>query len=278
MSSNSVAGLILSKDRAMQLDAVLRSLSLHCEDIENIDIKVLYLTSDSTHEEQYNKLIDSYAFTEFIKETDFKEQVLSCIKTYEYVLFLVDDIMFVRDFSITNVVESLGNNDDALGFSLRLGMNTTYCYMLDHQQKLPCFTPIDHETLKFTWTDAEYDFNYPLEISSSVYRVSDIYPLALKLEFSNPTIMEFTMYCNSYSFGSSKSCILCKRNSIAFGNPINLVQNISGSNRHGTKIRYSVKELSEMFDKGYRIDVEKYSMFTPKSCNEEVELKFIHTS
>ena len=33
-----VVGLIFSKDRAMQLDATVRSLSMHCQDIDNIDI------------------------------------------------------------------------------------------------------------------------------------------------------------------------------------------------------------------------------------------------
>ena len=265
----------MSKDRAMQLDAVLRSISLHCRDIENMDIKVIYLTTDSTHENQYDKLKEKFAFAQFNRETDFREQVLIYIKEYEYVLFLVDDILFVRDFSIADMAESLGNNDDALGFSLRLGMNTTYCYMLNREQKLPSFASIDNETLKFAWTAAEYDFNYPLEISCSVYRVRDIYPLLGQLEFSNPNNMEYSMCCNSFPYRSSKGHLLCKRNSIAFGIPVNLVQDFNPKNQYGTEIKYSAKELSKTFDEGYRIDVEAYCMFTPNSCNQEVELKFI---
>lgn len=54
---NNIVGIVFSKDRGMQLDAVLRSFYRHCRDIQTIDIQVLYTTSTPVHQRQYNTLI-----------------------------------------------------------------------------------------------------------------------------------------------------------------------------------------------------------------------------
>jgi hypothetical protein len=275
MPINNIIGLLFSKDRAMQLDGALKSFFLHCKDAVNIDISVLYTTSDWMHKKQYQKLAASYPSVNFVEETSFKDQVLECIKPYKFVLFLVDDIIFTRDFSVTEMSGHLEDHEDALGFSLRLGMNTTYCYTLYHDQKLPAFTPVDEYTLKFRWTDAEYDFNYPLEISMSIYRVEDIHPLLEKLSFTNPNSMEYVMSCSAHNFGASKAFLLCKRNSLAFGYPVNTVQTFYTANRLGNEYRYSVKELANLFEMGYRIDVEKYNMLATNSTCYEIKLEFV---
>src|SRR4030042_1966805 len=97
--------LIFSKDRALQLDATLRSFLLYCKDPELSEIRVLYTTTTSLHEEQYRQL-----------------------QKHPY----------------------------AIGFSLRLGKNTTYCYPLDKGQRLPEFQTIEQDILKYNWTNAEY--------------------------------------------------------------------------------------------------------------------------
>ena len=111
-----VVGLLFSKDRAMQLDATLRSLCLNCQNVQNIDLKVVWAYSNQRIEQQYQELANTYPNVEFISQLDFKAQVLASIASYEYVLFLVDDNIFVRNFSINNIIESLSRNQDALDF------------------------------------------------------------------------------------------------------------------------------------------------------------------
>ena len=271
MSISNVTGLVFSKDRAMQLDAALSSLFLHCRDIQNMDLHVLHITSDSFHEKHYNKLMGDYAAVKFLRENNFKKQVHSSIETYEYVLFLVDDTIFARDFSIRNITENLKNND-ALGFSLRLGKNTVYCYSRDISQELPDFIELDKRSLKYDWTNAQGDFGYPLEISSSVYRVNDILPLLHQLEFINPNTLEGQMAANRNAYINKKNHLICNEYSIAFSNPVNIVQNVC-NNRVGSNPQYSADELSQMFEQGYRIDVKKYNDYVPNACHQEVELK-----
>ncbi|WP_378953192.1 glycosyltransferase family 2 protein [Pelosinus sp. sgz500959] len=267
-----VVGLLFSKDRAMQLDATIRSLYVHCQDVQNIDLKVIWAHSNARNEQQYQELVSMYPDVEFISEVDFESQVLASIASYEYVLFLVDDNLFVRDFSIGNIIESLIINLDALGFSLRLGTNTNYCYMLRSDQELPSFTNVDHEFLKFDWTSAQHDFGYPLEVSSSVFRVVDIMAV-LQHSFFNPNTLEAYLNENKIAFCQQKKFLLCNAYSCTFCNPINKVQTIF-NNRAGETFHYPADNLREMFTRGYRIDVEEYCGFLPNACHQEVELKF----
>ncbi len=271
--SEKLAIIMFSKDRAMQLDAALHSYFLHCGDPELADIKVICVTSPG-HEARYAKLASEYSRAEFFSETNFKDQLLSCMKDYGYVSFQVDDNLFVKDFSTAKILDQLKNNNDAIGFSMRLGMNTTYCYMLNHEQKLPDFTQLDDETLKYPWASAVYDFGYPLEGSGSVYRAGDLYPLLERSGIRNPNELEYVMYCNIYGF-PGKTHLLCMKNSIVFNNPVNIVQSFCVSNRFGESVCYSTAELGELYDKGYRVDVEKLSGFVPNACHQEVALEFV---
>jgi FkbM family methyltransferase len=269
-----VIGVVFSKDRAMQLDATLRSFALHCKDSHSMDLRVLYTTSNQFHEQQYQQLRANYGFAEFIREAHFRHDLMTLLSSHRYILFLVDDNIFVRDFRLRDVIESLDVNRDAIGFSLRLGKNTTYCYMLDVEQRLPDFDELSHKILKYDWTEADYDFGYPLELSSSVYRVPDLLPLLTQIEFSNPNTLELMLFRNKPYYKGRISQILCYDQSVTFCNPVNVVQTL-WENKSGVEFAYSTETLARMFSDGDRVDVGKYANMTPNSCHQEVEFVFI---
>ena len=125
----------------MQLDCAIRSFTRHCKYVnDSLTVKVLYTTSNDAHERQYRTLAKNYPSIEFVKETDFKNNLLQVLTSSEYVLFLVDDNIFVNDFSTDHIIDVLRQYPNAIGFSLRLGRNTNYCYMLRKQQALPSFS------------------------------------------------------------------------------------------------------------------------------------------
>lgn len=270
---NNLVGLIFSKDRAMQLQATIESFFLHCRDSDNINLNVLYRTSSQLNGHQYGDLKKRFSDVTFIEETNFKEQVLAIINGFEHVLFLVDDNLFIKDFCLADVVRSLCDNHDAVGFSLRLGRNTDYCYPLSSRQALPQFRQINSGILKYYWPGQQHDFGYPLEVSSSVYRVRDILELLMQLEFSNPNTLEGQMAANSQLYSQARSSLLCYENSVTFCNPVNIVQN-AANNKYGIAHRYSAEQLADYFSKGKAIDVEQYIGFTPNGAHQEVELYF----
>ncbi len=280
---NRITGLIFSKDRALQVQAAIESFFLYCQDRGRIRLRVLYKASNQLHRGQYERLKEKFPDVSLVEEEDFKKQVLAVMAGCEYVLFLVDDNLFVGDFSLIDAVLSLQNNADAIGFSLRLGRNTTYCYAHNAEQRAPAFQGADGGILKYDWTPArrgglaEHDFGYPFEVSSSIYRSADILGLLRQVEFSNPNTLEEAMAANSHLYRQVRNSLLCFEQSVAFCAPVNMVQT-AWNNRVGRNDNYSVERLAQVFEQGGRIDVERYSGFVPKSCHQEVELYFSRSS
>lgn len=272
MSANCV-GILFSKDRAMQLDAALRSFYLHCENCGLPCLTVIYKVSNELHDRHYQQLATEYPKVLFLREHDFKAQVVAGLAGYEYVLFLVDDNIFTRRFSINEIMDSLAANDDALGFSLRLGTNTDFCYPLQKRQSIPAYAIVPPNFLKFNWVTGSGDFGYPLEVSSSVYRVADIYELLQKNYYINPNTLEMILAGKRGAFFASKPYLLCNYDSIAFCNPVNRVQDTC-KNVAGLTFHYTAEQLARLFAGGHRIDVAKYSGFLSNGCHQETALPF----
>jgi glycosyltransferase involved in cell wall biosynthesis len=214
-----------------------------------------------------------YSTIHFIEESNFREQVLSTIEHSDYVLFLVDDNIFVKPFDLRAITSVLNEERYAIGFSLRLGQNTTYCYPLRSSQQPPRFMKINGGMLKYEWVGAQHDFGYPLEVSSSVYRTQEMFELLRQLKFNNPNQLEGAMAAAAKYYARSRSALLCYTDSVTFCNPINVVQN-ENNNRHGTALHYTHQELAQHFSDGMAIDVEKYAGFTPQGAHQEVPLHF----
>ncbi len=318
--------LIFSRDRAMQLDAALRSFFLHCQDAELADLNVLYRASTPQSASQYEILKTEYAQVHFIEEKDFRKDLEKILLQYyddnaqrffylllsrlnqlqlpgssllqkirrglpkmdiyhrfidilaplgnRSIFFIVDDNIFIRPFKFEMITDALKMFPDALGFSLRLGRNTTYCYSLNSNQALPEFTMLGDQIIVYDWTNAEFDFNYPLEVSSSIYRVRQILPLLALFPYNHPNTLEGEMAERSSMFAKKFPRLLCFETSVAFCNPINKVQNVAKGNRAALTHPYSTEELAQRFDNGDRIDIEAYSGFVPNACHQEVELVF----
>jgi len=82
--------LIFSKDRALQLDATLRSFLSHCKDAEKSEIRVLFITSTTIHEKQYEQLKNNFAqseFLQFIHEQNFYSDAIAESSNRRHCLF-----------------------------------------------------------------------------------------------------------------------------------------------------------------------------------------------
>ena len=328
----SVQVLIFSRDRAMQLDAVLRSFYLHCQDSVQARLHVIFRASNEKHTQQYKVLHLLYPEVIFIEEQNLHYDILRIFSQHlsnysikcffrllttanffyyypkgemllarsmryillrwrkkllqkylfeslggEYLLFLVDDNIFVRDFSLGRLVWALEEHPDALGVSLRLGTNIAYSYSNDRPLVFPEFIYLLNGMLKFNWVTSDGEFAYPLEISSSVFRAIDIVPLIAGLQFRNPNDLELQMANYAVRFGDKLPFLLSARQSLTFCNPINVVQTVV-PNRSGQVFGFSGEHLAQLFDRGYRIQVEEYCGFVPESCHQEVELQFSRLS
>ncbi|SRR6266496_47957 len=273
--ANGVVGCIFSKDRAFQLDATLRSFRSHAQDAEMARLMVLFRATDARHARQYALLASTYPDVAFLAEKNFREDLLSIIGPAQTIMFLVDDTLITRSFSLALAIDALADEPRALGFSLRLGINTRHFYMLDRAQALPAFHAVGRGMLQYDWRSGEHDFGYPLEVSSSLYRTADLMPLLGNMDFRNPNTLEAELAARSDTFIDRQPLLRCFERSVAFSAPMNLVQQ-EFPNRARGAADSSVEALSQLFDQGFRLDVAAWSDHTSGAAHEEIALKLVH--
>ena len=276
-----VCVLVFSKDRAMQLDAALGSFDRHVSvslDAQGVDRVVLYTTTSEMHASHYDTLQRQYRNWRFVRQgASFQDDVRRIIKPSNHVLFAVDDAMFVRNFDLPAAIRVLDSTPGTIGVSLRLGRNITYCYPVD--KTIPPVLLHTVETgplngvgmLIYPWPGEAYDFAYPMEVSSSLYRTADLQPVLDRASFAHPNALESAMDAYKGVLAAQYPSLLCFEQSVAFCAPMNMVQTVV-KNRSATSQGYSAEALAQRFEAGERIDVAKFADFVPRGCHQEVEL------
>jgi len=264
--------IVFSKDRAMQLDACLRSLALHCADFASLDVCVLYQWSSVEHAQAYQELFWSLPPNVRVQaENAFEMQVRALLASAgEHVLFVTDDTVFVQPWSAAEIVERL-LMPEAVGLSLRIGENCDYCYPMNCEQEPPAVSGC------WAWSHARGDFAYPFELSSSAYRSGDIIAALGSRPFRNPNELEACLAARAYAeeamWRERRPFLLAYETSRAFSVPCNRVQS-AFANRAGTDPAYTADALLAKWRDGWRIDVAALAGHVPRACHEEVAFTF----
>ncbi len=283
-----IRALVFSRDRALQLQSALDSFVLRVPDAQEATITVLYRATSAQHQRQYAMLQTRLGDAlQFVPEQDFRSQVIAFLagnpvlgrsqppaaERADHCMFIVDDSIFIRPIRLVDVVRALESNPDALGFSFRLGRNTTFCYALGRPQTSPRVRQLADGLLKFRWRGADGDFGYPLEVSSSLYRLTTLVHLVPRLDFTNPNTLESQLAGHTGEFARKQPALLCAEHSVAFSAPLNRVQEVF-PNRAGSSPRLSTDYLADLFDQGKRIKVSALADFSPNACHQEIDLEF----
>ena len=146
--------IVFSKNRAMQLDCLLRSLDEYTDPIFRKKVIYTFTTSDKRFERGYELLKKLHPNVQFIKEENLKANILSNMNSYLTCMMVDDQIMFKQCPHIPMLKENQC-------FSLRLGGNIS-----------------------------EPHISYPMSIDGHVFRTEDIKPLIESISFNNPNILE----------------------------------------------------------------------------------------
>jgi glycosyltransferase involved in cell wall biosynthesis len=266
--------VVFSKDRPLQLDATLQSLELNVKDLDLATVRVLYTTSSPYYESQYRILRGEHPGVTWLRERDFKADLLELSGSVPYLLFVVDDTLFVGEVALSATASVLETDRSTVGFSFRLGRNTTYCYTLDKPQTLPVFEAAGPGLLQFDWTHSEHDFGYPLELSSSLYRSEDLLPLLSSLSYKNPNTLEAALAARVGVFAGSRPMLACCEQSVAVSVPANLVQTAWG-NRMDGRPEVTAASLGAQFGEGRRLDVAHYKGHVARAAHEKLPFVFV---
>jgi len=266
--------IAFSKDRPLQLHAALASLRATCLDLDAVLVRAIVYASTDEMARRYAALARELPWVELVPEDGFAATLLASLEGAGHVLFLVDDTVFVRPWRVDQALAMLAQVPKAIGVSLRLGRNTTSCYTLRQSQPVPPALPLEGGWLACDWTAASHDFAYPLELSSSIYRLRDAWPTLQAQGYRNPNELEVRLSEARHGFATSHPALLFPPISIAFSVPLNVVQQ-SFDNRHGGRSDRSPEALGTLFDAGVRVDVAALQGHVPDACHQEIELPFL---
>lgn len=266
-----INAVIFSKDRASQLHLLLESIHKNSPYLFNLN--VLYTSSNQEFEKGYDILKDMCKTNlwnvNFIKESNFKEDLMSLIKSdYKYTTFFTDDDVLFGEIDYQTIEKSL-SNEDVFCFSLRLGKNTTFCYTMNVPNQIVVSEETEN-TVAWDWQKSWYDFGYPLSVDGHIFRTKEIAKLSKSLNFSNPNTYEAALQIYD-TF--PRNLMESYKHSKLVGNPVNIV-NDSHPNLNGQKYKFETKNLNEKFINGVFICLEDMNFSNIIGAYQEIEYKF----
>lgn len=259
---------IFSKDRACQLDALISSIKYYWKDYNNCVFNVIFNYSNNTFKSGYDKLSKCHNTFNFIDEnkySSFKESIIKNISNDNYIMFLVDDIVFKDSFSLEDkIFKKFSTDDDILTLSTRLGRNISIDYV--NNKDIPK-NPMNEDNV-WNWKEYIHDpyWGYIFSLDGNIYKTVDILPQLISKNYSNPNRLEEVFYDKSFS----RKMSICYDKSILMNIPSNRVQSICNNKHMGS----DVNKLNEMYLSGLKINFLKYKEYYNKSCHIELDYEF----
>ncbi len=262
-----LTGIVLSKDRALQLYALLHT---YARFVKNpVSLFVIYSSSNEPHAKAYAEVEAAFRNSDldltFVDEkTSFRESLIDVLKRVDTknVFFLVDDILFIRPFDL-DVASSVDPFKTIL--SLRHSPHLRRSYTAAVSQMPPEFSPAsdDKDLLVFKWFEKGNEWSDPWSLDGQVLSTAEVRVLTRLCDFMAPNTYEAALK----SFGD----IVKGRNGMCYGEskilnlPINRVQNevnnISGN--------VSPEFLLEQWNNGLMLDTGMFDAYVPRSTHEE---------
>ena len=276
-----ITSVVFSKNRACQLDLLLRSIEKNLPQFENI--WVLYEATTPSFFAGYELLISRFPKIHFIKQINFQTDTFYLLNNIacKYVCFFVDDNVITRKCSIigSDILNTCVFKDqNAACFSLRLGTNIK---IQDIYNNLPIEYPKDfsyyiiepykEQILLWNWTTIRTfgDFGYPFSVDGHIYQKKDILPF-LTYEFDTPNAFEGRFDKNKLT----QNRMYCFANSVIVNNPINIVG--SSNNNAGKYYGYTLEELNNKYLHNNIINLEPIMQEKIIACHQEIQIQFKH--
>lgn len=258
-----ISGIVFSKDRAMQLHALLSSYFFYAQG--PAPLTVLFTCSNTFHEQSYTILKESFSDypVSFIKETDFKEQLRSLVKntTDGRIFFMTDDAVFTGEFDL---YDCMNFNSAESVFSLRLGADMDYCYTYQSEQAVPLFEKVSTKEKPFLiwkWDQMFHspDWCYPLSVDATIFTTKEVERLIEEIDFRTPNTLEGAMQAYAGLFTCRNG--VCYTETKYVNIPCNIVQNDYQNVQTGL---FSADELLKYYMEGKRIKWKLYKGMQPK--------------
>ncbi len=256
--------VIFSKNRACQLDSLLRSLKKHFKAPVN-QTHILYHHSNEPFAAAYELLQMRNRWPAYWRrESDFFSDIRTLIASLppeELLMFLVDDDIFFRPFNDLPLLKSLSRKH--LFISLRYDRHYPTL-------KAPAFIRVD-PFLEYRWHYAgkkRVVWNYPFSLDGHIYRTSVIQKIIKRIDCAAPNSMEGRMHRYRHAWWIKRTALaLAPQNAVLYNNPLNKVQT-EGETWHRN---ITPQWLNEQYLDGKIINNDRLYAATPDATHFAVE-------
>ncbi len=286
-----ISAIVFSKDRALQLDLLLKSIKQNFDLVE--DMRVIYTASNERHDQAYNQLkFEHRSWATFTKQESGHKHLFyyiyeaCCLANTKYVCFFTDDNIVYQDTQEKDLADALELFKDPgfSCFSLRMGFNIcerqvgkdTYHSFPYHVQ----FLKPDSNDSIVMWDRTTVPFgdywSYFLSVDGHIFRKNDIVNMSQLIHIwtqieklkSSPNEFESKLQRFNYEYGPFMGAFTHSR---VVNSPNNRVQN-DAENRSGDVHSYTADYCNEMFLEGHRVNLESIDFSNIRSPHTELKL------
>jgi hypothetical protein len=214
--------LIFSKDRACQLDSLLRSLRDNLG-IPNASTTILFRAGSDDFEAGYERVKSRRIIerVQWIPETDFRSDLLAICAGYRHddlLMPLVDDDIFFRPLCDTALLAAFARQH------LFISLRADRAYSSDIVPRFVRTQP----HLEWRWNyhrKKPVTWNYPFSLDGNIFRAGVFTKIVRSIEFPAPNSLEGRMHAGRHRWWIKRiGKALAPGRAVLFNNPLNRVQ------------------------------------------------------
>ena len=256
--------LVFSKDRACQLELLLRSINENFTEIKS-STRVLYRATNEFFKKGYDLVKSKFNNFHYFEETNFIENTRDIVRGFEnpLCLFLVDDEIVINSFEVSPYLNILTKNSDKVHcISLRMHPRVNYTYTWKLDSFPPKFLNIQSnqsnllqnvKAWKWRIIDVRTDWGFPSCINSHIY-LTDFYKTYIEnLPFNSPNNFEIVFHFQRNNFKDLMFCFE-KPKTLAIAN--NVTQ--EGFSFNSNNSEFSIESLNKKLLDGYIIEEKTF--------------------
>ncbi|MGF1451741.1 MAG: hypothetical protein ACFB21_06670 [Opitutales bacterium] len=271
--ADGVSILVFTKDRPLQLEALLRSMAQHVRGVEHAFVNVLWKASSEAYASGYRELQREYPGITFMQENQFRDDLIYLLRQSQTaaVVFLVDDLLFVNSFDL----DWLSSVDLRYQVpSIRLDSKITYSQPGAHPAPPPPLQPSAKQPwLRFSWTRSVGPWAMPLSVDGNVFCRDEMLLLASHTAYRAPNSFEAAL--GPYRFWFKRRQGLCL--------PQRAIQNFALNRVQDENLSFACGDcgpevLQQCWNKGERLDVEAMTQRSAASTHLVCEPEFFKKS
>ena len=255
--------VIFSKNRACQLDLLLRSIKLLWKDYSKNTIKIIINSTSEEFKKSYNICIKEHPEFSFIPQNVFKEDLIFLTnETNPYTIFFVDDMVFKNEFDLTcPEFHEFRGNREVMCLSLRMYPKIKYCQVQKFDTPPPTFNP----DLTWKWEGLSGDWGYPYSIDSHIFRTADIINVIRNGNYTYPNNFEDCLLRQMIR----RPLMKCFKKSKTVNIPLNRI-----GPTHSPCVNISAESLNSMYLEGKRLSLKGVLDIDTVSPHQEIPLEW----